>query len=123
MIDDLFKRVVFHDFALHSAKSVQLANGLYEIEIDISTLKLVLDPQSNTEQKEAINDSLDIALYEGFPEVDNANMLQNQKVTFNKDRTSITLQTKAKPSHVSIDPNRFRIDRNLVDNVLAVEYQ
>ncbi|WP_085299078.1 M1 family aminopeptidase [Cognaticolwellia mytili] len=123
MIDDLFKRVVFHDFALHSAKSVQLANGLYEIEIDISTLKLVLDPQSNTEQKEAINDSLDIALYEGFPEVDNANMLQNQKVTFNKDRTSITLQTKAKPSHVSIDPNRFRIDRNLVDNVLTVEYQ
>jgi len=121
MIDDLFKRVVFHEFTLHSAKSTQLANGQYETVIDVSTLKFVLNPQSNKEQKERIDDNLDIAFYSGFPQVDNANMLLIQKVKFNKDRTIVTIQSKEKPSHVAIDPNRYRIDRNLVDNVLLVD--
>jgi len=121
MIDDLFKRVVFHDFTLHSAKSTQLANGNYQTEIDISTVKFVLNPESNKEQTEHIDDSLDIALYAGFPEVDNANMLLIQKVNFNKERTTVVIESKEKPSHVNIDPNRFRIDRNLVDNVIPVD--
>jgi len=122
MIDDLFKRVVFHDFTLHSAKSTQLANGNFETEIDISTIKFVLNPESNKEQTELIDDRLDIAFYSGFPAVDNSNMLLIQKVKFNKDRTLVTIQSKEKPSHVNIDPNRFRIDRNLVDNVLSVDH-
>jgi len=121
MIDDLFKRVVFHDFTLHSAISTQLANGNYETEIDISTVKFALNPESNKEQTEQIDDSIDIAFYSGFPEVDNANMQLIQKVKFNKDRTLVTIVSKEKPSHVKVDPNRFRIDRNLVDNVLSVE--
>jgi len=121
MIDDLFKRVVFHDFTLHSAKSTQLTNGNYETEMDISTVKFFLNPETNKEQTELIDDSLDIALYSGFPEVDNTNMLLIQKVKFNKERTRVTIESNEKPSHVNIDPNRFRIDRNLVDNVLSVD--
>lgn len=121
MIDDLFKRVVFHDLTLNSAKSTQLANGSYETKIDVSTIKWVLNPQSNKEEKQPINDNLDIAFYSSFPAVDNANMLLIQKVKFNKGRTLVTIESKEKPSHVKVDPNRFRIDRNLVDNVLSVD--
>jgi len=123
MIDDLFKRVIFHDFTLHSAKSTKLANGNYETKIDVGAVKFVLNPETNKEQTELIDDSIDIAFYSDFPEVDNANMLIIQKVKFNKERTIVTIESKEKPSHVSIDPNRFRIDRNLVDNVLSVEHQ
>ena len=123
MIDDLFKRVIFHDFTLHSAKSTQLVNGNYETEVDVSTVKFVLNPQSNKEEKELIDDSLDIAFYSGFPAVGNTNILLIHKVKFNKDRTLVTIQSREKPSHVSIDPNRYRIDRNLVDNVLSVTLQ
>ncbi|MCJ8318068.1 MAG: hypothetical protein MJK12_00435 [Colwellia sp.] len=121
MIDDLFKRVVFHDFTLHSAKSTKLANGNYETRIDVSTIKVVVNPQNNKEQKELIDDSLDIAFYSSFPAVDNANMVLIQKIKFNKDRSVVVIESKEKPSHVKIDPNRFRIDRNLIDNVLSVD--
>jgi len=121
MVDDLFKRVVFHDFTLNSAKSTKLANGNYETSIDVSTIKWVLNPQSNKEQKELIDDNIDIAFYDSFPAVDNANMLLIQKFKFNQDRTVIVIESKEKPSHVKIDPNRFRIDRNLIDNVLSVD--
>ncbi|WP_286271908.1 ABC transporter permease/M1 family aminopeptidase [Thalassotalea hakodatensis] len=121
IIDDLFKRVVFHDFSLHSAKTTLLNSGFYETEIDISTVKLVLDVKTNTEEKAPINDSLDVALYSGFPKVNNENMLSIQKVKFNKERNIVLIKSKEKPSHVTIDPNRFRIDRNIADNTIAVK--
>ena len=74
MINDLFKRVVFNDLEIHHAKSAQLANGEFETTIEVSTLKWVLNQQTNKEDKELINDSLDIALYSGYPAIDNANM-------------------------------------------------
>lgn len=121
MINELFKRVVFHEFTIHNAKSVQLANGDYETTIDVSTLKLVLNQQNNKEEKETINDSIDIAFYSGFPAVDNENMTLIKKVKFNQDRTKVVIASKEKPNYVKIDPNRLRIDRSLVNNVLEVE--
>ena len=62
MINDLFKRVVFHEFTIHNAKSVQLANGDFETTLDVSTLKLVLNQQSNKEQQEFRHQSIGVSI-------------------------------------------------------------
>ena len=120
MIDDLFKRVVFHELSLNNASTKQLENGYFETEISAGAIKYVLNAKTNKEEKELINDALDIALYNGFPEVNNDNMLHIQKVEFNADTRLIIIESKHKPTHVKIDPNRYRIDRNLSNNVIAV---
>ena len=47
LIDDMFKRVVFHDLKINSAQTKALENGQFEITLDVSTLKSVLDPLAN----------------------------------------------------------------------------
>lgn len=121
LIDDLFKRVVFHDFIIHSAKTEALPQGGYQTVIDVSTLKRVLNQQTNKEQNETINDNLEMALYSGFPTLDNRNMLVVKKIKFNQERSTVTLLSDEKPSHVQIDPNRFRIDRSIADNVRQID--
>ena len=120
IIDDLFKRVVFHDFIIHSAKTEVHTQGGYRTTIDVSTLKRVLNQQSNKEQEEIIDDNLEMALYSGFPTLDNSNMLTVKKIKFNQERSTVILRSDEKPSHVQIDPNRFRIDRSMADNVLEI---
>jgi ABC-2 type transport system permease protein len=121
IIDDLFKRVVFHDFIIHSAKTEALTQGGYRTTVDVSTLKRVLNRQSNKEQAERIDDNLEMALYSGFPTLGNSNMLTVKKIKFNQDRSTVTLFSDEKPSHVQIDPNRFRIDRSMADNVMQID--
>ena len=121
IIDDMFKRVVFHDFEIHSAETAINDEGLYATEIDVSTLKLVLDQKTNQEMPELINDAIEIGLYSGFPEVDNSNMLTLTKLQFNSDRSVVTVYSTEKPQYVQIDPNRYRIDRAVANNVMEIQ--
>ncbi len=120
IIDDLFKRVVFHEFEIHDANTTQNAQGLYVTEVDVSTRKLVLNRDTNEEEYELINEELEIGLYSGYPDVDNGNVLTLSKIHFNQDRSTISLYSKEKPSYVQIDPNRYRIDRAMVNNVMEL---
>lgn len=122
-LDDLFKRVIFHSFEIHDAKSQRMsedANSIFMTTIDISTLKFELDLQTNEEQAAPINDYIDVALYDGYPMYDDSNALIIEKVKFNKDRSEITIYSDKQPTHVQIDPKLRRIDRNLSDNVIAI---
>jgi ABC-2 type transport system permease protein len=116
LIDDLFKRVVFHDLRINSAQTTALKNGQFEITLDVTTLKSVLDPLTNIESAEPINDQLEIGFYDGQPSPTNANITLLKKVKFNKDNSTVTIVSDHKPAYVVIDPNRYRMDRSFVNN-------
>ncbi|NQZ06617.1 MAG: hypothetical protein HRT35_05580 [Algicola sp.] len=116
VINDLFKRVVFHELRIDSAQTKALENGQFETTLDVITLKSVLDQKTNKEFNETIDDTLEIGFYDGIPATDNANMTLLKPVKFNKDNSAVTIVTDTKPVYVVIDPNRYRMDRNFVDN-------
>jgi ABC-2 type transport system permease protein len=118
VIDDLFKRIVFHDFTIHSAKSVQLASGEYETTVDLSALKYVLNQQTGEEEKEIISDEIEIALFSNFPVKKDADKISLNKQEFKQERNTIKLRSKIRPLYVQIDPRRLRIDRAPGDNLL-----
>ena len=120
IINDLFKRVVFHDFEIKEVDTKQQPNGEYATTVQVNTLKMVLNQQTNKEQFELIDEEIEVGLYSSFPAVDNHNVMHLKKFHFNADENTITLYSKEKPSYVSIDPNRFRIDRSMVNNVMEI---
>jgi ABC-type transport system involved in multi-copper enzyme maturation permease subunit len=119
IIDDLFKRVVFHDFKLDSA-TVQKENDLFLVDVNVQAIKTVLDETTNTEFKETINDSIEIALYSGLPDVENKNMITIKKFYLNKENSSVQFLSDQKPAYIKIDPNMYRIDRNEANNILKL---
>ncbi len=120
IIADLFARVVFHDFKLDSA-IVKESNNTFITELNITALKYILDEMTNTEFKETINDSIEVAFYSGFPEDENQNMTLLKKVKLEKENTIISITSDQKPKFIKIDPNRYRIDRSLEDNIIEVK--
>lgn len=120
LINDLFTRVVFHDFKLDSADVVKKGKT-FTTEIDVTALKYVLNEVSNTEYAETIDDSIEIAFYSGFPLDENENMTYLQKVKLSKENTRVSITSDHKPKYIEIDPNRYRIDRSLEDNLLELE--
>jgi hypothetical protein len=120
VIDDLFKRIVFHDFTIHNAKSVQLASGEYETTVDLSALKYVLNQQTGEEEREIISDEIEIALFSNFPVKNDADKISLNKQEFKQERNTIKLRSKIRPLYVQIDPRRLRIDRAPSDNLLRI---
>lgn len=120
IVDDLFQRVVFHEFEIYDAHVAKNEDGLYVTEVDVGTRKLVLNRETNKEEYELIDEEIELGLYNGYPAVDNSNVLTLTKVHFNRDRSTISLYSKEKPNYVQVDPNRYRIDRTTVNNVMEL---
>lgn len=121
LIDDMFKRVVFHDLKLNSATSKALNEGGFEITVDVTTLKSVVNPDTGKEAYETINDNLEIAFYAKDKQTGEKHLLQTQRVKFSQDNSTITIKTKTKPDTIVIDPNYYRIDRNVENNRIELE--
>ncbi|MEN7551637.1 M1 family aminopeptidase [Rapidithrix thailandica] len=117
IIDDLFKRVVFHDFKL-SKVAIKPKNGQFEVTLDVQAVKTVLKNNSHQELKETINEWIEIACYSDYPQRENQNMTFIQKFHLQQDFCQIQFMTSEKPAYIMIDPNRYRIDRNLEDNLI-----
>jgi ABC-2 type transport system permease protein len=120
IIADLFTRIVFHDFKLDSAHVIEIDNT-FTTELNVTALKFVVDEVSNTEFTETINDSIEIAYYSGFPDIENENMTYLTKVKLSNEHTSLSITSDHKPRYITIDPNRYRIDRSLEDNLIEIE--
>ena len=120
IIDDLFKRVVFHDFAIESAEVTGVADS-FRVDLDLRAIKTVLNEETNTEFLEAISDSIEVAFYSGPPDEENRNMIQIEKVFLNNDRSSVRLYVNQMPVSVKIDPNMLRIDRTPENNSMKIE--
>ena len=120
LITDLFKRVVTHEFKLDSA-NIMVKGNTYEISVNISALKFVLNPLTGEEEEEPISDIIELACYSGYPNIKNKNMTDVKRIHLSNEKTRIVFTTNKKPNYIVIDPNRLRIDPSFENNILQLQ--
>lgn len=119
LVDDWFKNITLYDYRLKTANTKQLDNGQYETTIDIEAYKMHVDSIGN-EKQIAFKDWVDVGLYADAEEEE---LLTVERVLFDKEKMQFTILSEQAPAKAAIDPKRLLIERNIDDNVKAVELQ
>ena len=117
LIDDWFKEITLYDYRLKEATYKENSNGKYQVTMDIEAYKLKADTIGN-EIKVDMNDWVDIGIYS---DNDEKNLVYQDRVKFNKNELSFTIEVDSIPVKAAIDPRRMMIERVITDNVKTVE--
>ncbi|MDP2380929.1 MAG: M1 family aminopeptidase, partial [Pseudohongiella sp.] len=117
VITDMLERIVLFDLRVTDSQVTELADGQYEVVIDVSARKF--EASGGGEESEiTIRDWVDIGVFgaedptTGVPEV---LYLQKHLIEHNQQQISVTVS--ARPVTLGIDPLNKLIDRNPSDNV------
>lgn len=117
-IDELFKTVTFHNFGLTAH-----ANNQDKLKLNLTTQKVAIDKTG--EHIQPLNETVQIGLYQGYPQADNSNLLALQTVIVTSQSQQVLLRLADnemldKITHVMVDPNLHYIDRTGADNVIPI---
>ncbi len=119
LITDWFKEITLYDNRLKEANYKALANGKYEVTMEIESSKIKADSLGN-ETRVAINDWIDIGF---FMDSDEEVLYNEQRVKFDRAKSSITVQLDSLPYKAAIDPRHLLIDRVYSDNIKALSLE
>ena len=119
LIKDWFKDITLYDNRLTEATYKRLDNGKYEITMEIESSKIKSDSLGN-ETKVPINDWIDIGF---FMDSDEEKLYQQQRLKFDKETSSITVQLDSLPVKAAIDPRHILIDRVFNDNIKSISQE
>lgn len=119
LIKDWFKEITLYDNRLKEATYKTLDNGKYEITMEIESSKIKSDSLGN-ETKVPINDWIDIGF---FMDSDEEKLYQQQRLKFDKETSSITVQLDSLPVKAAIDPRHILIDRVFNDNIKSISQE
>jgi ABC-2 type transport system permease protein len=115
LYDDLFENITLYDNRTRSASYVALADGTYQVHLDVEAKKVRADGKGE-EHTIPIQDWIDIGVLDA-----KGNYLYLQKQKIEKERTELTVIVPSLPAKAGIDPLNKLIDRNPEDNVVKVE--
>lgn len=118
LVDDWFKKVITYDIGIEESSYKELANGTYEITVNLKTRRFeTLD--SGEIKQIAIDEPIKIGVFTTHPSSlkDDSSILYYTSKQFNKEMTEIKITVKEKPRYISIDPFGTRSDENLRDNI------
>lgn len=116
LIDDWFKEITLYDLRVTEASSKALADGQYEVTMQIHAQKLKADTIGN-ETPVPINDWIDIGV---FADGDEKDLILEQRVKITAEQSAFTLTVDREPYKAAIDPRRLLIERVSKDNVKRV---
>ena len=119
LITDWFKEITLYDNRLKEANYKKLANGKYEITLEIESSKIKSDSLGN-ETKTAINDWIDVGF---FMDNDEEQLYNQLRLKFNKETSTITMQLDSLPAKAAIDPRHILIDRVYKDNIKSISLE
>lgn len=117
LVKDWFKEITLYDNRLKQANYKKLANGKYEISLEIESSKIKSDSLGN-EITTAINDWIDVG---AFADDDEDRLIFQKRVKVNKPEMTFVFEIDSLPSKLAIDPRHLLIDRVYNDNIKAVE--
>ena len=117
LIDDGFNRVVLYDNKTLSATSHRLANGKYEVTLDVQARKVQVD-SSGVESPMPLADYIDIGVFDG--KTGEEHPLYMTRVKFTAEHQRFTIVVDQRPTRAGIDPYNKLIDRNADDNLVDV---
>ena len=121
LITDLLEKIVLFDLKVQEVAVEELADGQFEVTMDISLAKFEADG-AGKETEIDVNGLFDIALLgEKDEETDVYNVIQISKQQIEGNSHTISIITGTKPYAVGIDPFNKLIDRNPDDNIKNVD--
>jgi len=120
LVQDWLTKIIEYDLAINNAVVNELADGRYEVVIDVKALRLSTDKDGLVSEI-GIDESIKIALYRAYPGRRNTEVLSIENQLINKTNSIITLIVDDKPSYVMIDPNYTRLDKDLSNNINKIE--
>jgi len=116
LITDWFKEITLYDNRLKSAEMTELANGNFEVTMDIEAYKLKADTLGN-ETRVAWNDWIDVGFFADEEEKD---LIMEKRIKFDSDSFTVSFEMDRKPVKAAIDPRRILIERVYSDNIKRV---
>jgi ABC-2 type transport system permease protein len=120
LIQDWLTKVIEYDLAINNAVVSELADGRYEVVIDVKALRLSTDKDGLVSEI-GIDESIKVALYRAYPGRRNTEVISIKNQLINQTNLTVTLIVEDKPSYVMIDPNYTRLDKDLSNNINKIE--
>ncbi|MDP2284355.1 MAG: hypothetical protein Q8L06_09460, partial [Pseudohongiella sp.] len=121
VITDMLERIVLFDLRVTESQVTELANGQYELSIDVSARKF--EATGGGEESEiTIRDWVDVGVFgEEDPATGVPVILYLQKHLIDQNQQQIKVTVSSQPDTVGIDPLNKLIDRIPSDNVTAAQ--
>ncbi|MDN5199801.1 M1 family aminopeptidase [Fulvivirgaceae bacterium BMA10] len=122
LIDDWLKKIMLYDLKVISANYEQMADGQYKVDMKVMTKKHEEDGLG-IEKHVKIDEEFEIGIFTVKPKQaqDAKGVLYLKKHHFNNDTTELSVIVNEKPVSAGIDPYVIMIDKDRMDNVIAVE--
>jgi aminopeptidase N len=118
LIDDGFDRIVLYDNKTLSAKARKLADGRYEVKLDVEARKVQVDGDG-AESPMPLADYIEIGVFSGKKDYEKPLYVHLEKMT--QQHAMYTIVVDSKPTRAGIDPYNKLIDRIADDNMIDVE--
>jgi ABC-2 type transport system permease protein len=121
LIKDLFEDITLFSNRAVSAKSTKLADGKYQVTIEVESKKFKADDKGN-ETEVPVNDWIEIgALAKAEKNHRYGNVLYRQVVKITGGKQTFQFALAEKPYEAGIDPMQMLIDRVPSDNLKKVD--
>jgi hypothetical protein len=117
LVDDGFNRIVFYDNKTLSATAHRLADGRWQVTLDVEAHKVEVD-DAGVEHPMALADYVEIGVFSGAQDEEKPLYLKREKMT--DARHTYTVVVAERPTRAGIDPYNKLIDRIADDNLIDV---
>ncbi|MGH7622733.1 MAG: hypothetical protein ACREMU_10375, partial [Gemmatimonadaceae bacterium] len=120
LVDDGFNRIVLYDNKALAATSRKLANGTYEVTLDVQARKDQAD-STGAESPMPLADYIEIGVFSGKKDEEKPLYMKREKITQEHERFTIVVDQQ--PTRAGIDPYNKLIDKISDDNMIDVTAQ
>jgi hypothetical protein len=117
LVDDGFNKIVLYDNKTVAATSRKLADGRYEVRLDVQARKAEVD-DSGVEHPVPLADYIEIGVFSGRKDEEKPLYLKREKIT--QERQVFTVIVDGEPTRGGIDPYNKLIDRISDDNLIDI---
>ncbi|HEY1076003.1 MAG TPA: M1 family aminopeptidase [Fontimonas sp.] len=122
LISDLFEKITVYDFRTVAARSTQLPDGRWRVDIDLEAAKHYADEKGGLTAAplDAVADIGVFTAEPGKPGFDADSVLHLQHESLRSGRQALSVIVDREPKFVGVDPYNKYVDSGSDDNVIAV---
>ncbi len=120
LLDDGFNRIVLYDNKAITAKSKKLADGMFQVTLDVQARKMQADG-NGVESPMPLADYIDVGVFSGRKNHEKPLYMKRER--FTRERQTFTITVPSQPTRAGIDPYNKLIDRISNDNLIDVNAQ
>ncbi|WP_459211951.1 ABC transporter permease/M1 family aminopeptidase [Aquimarina rhabdastrellae] len=120
LIDDWFKRVITYDLSIKEKTIKKMKNGKYEIRLTVKAQRY--SDKQGKKSPIAIDEPITLGMFKKQPkeitDQDDIIILNTKRI--HQKEQEIRFIVDEKPQYISIDPYGTRLDKNQLDNTIAL---